>query len=128
MPMMRRMQVWLSVGFVALASGSVAAQEGDPAAGAKVFNKCKACHVLDEEKNRVGPYLHGVFGRTAGSVEGFKYSSAMKESGIVWSDETITEYVSDPKGFVPGNRMAFPGLKKPEDIANLLAYLHEEAE
>jgi cytochrome c2 len=128
MPMMRRMQVWLSVGFVALASGSVVAQEGDPAAGAKVFNKCKACHVLDEEKNRVGPYLHGVFGRPAGSVEGFKYSSAMKDSGIVWSDETITEYVSDPKGFVPGNRMAFPGLKKPEDISNLLAYLHEEAE
>jgi cytochrome c2 len=125
--MTRRMQVWLSVGFMALASGSVLAQEGDPAAGAKVFNKCKACHVVDEAKNRVGPTLHGVFGRTAGTVEGFKYSSAMKDSGIVWSDETITEYVSDPKAFVPGNRMAFPGLKKPEDITNLLAYLHEEA-
>jgi cytochrome c2 len=128
MPMTRRMQVWLSAGFVALASGSVAAQEGDPAAGEKVFNKCKACHVVDAETNRVGPSLHGVFGRTAGTVEGFNYSSAMKDSGVVWSDETITEYVSDPKGFVPGNRMAFPGLKKPEDIANLLAYLHQEAE
>ena len=128
MPMMRRIQVCLSVGVVALASSAVVAQEGDPAAGEKVFNKCKACHVVDEARNRVGPTLHGVFGRTAGTVEGFKYSSAMKESGIVWSDETITEYVSDPKGFVPGNRMAFPGLKEPEDIANLLAYLHEEAE
>ncbi|MGH6919151.1 MAG: c-type cytochrome [Geminicoccaceae bacterium] len=126
--MTRPMQLLLGVALAALASSSVLAQEGDPAAGAKVFNKCKACHVLDEEKNRVGPYLQGVFGRTAGSVEDFKYSSAMKESGIVWSDETITEYVSDPKAFVPGNRMAFPGLKKPEDIANLLAYLHEEAE
>lgn len=128
MPMMRRMQVWLSVGFVALASSAVVAQEGDPAAGAKVFNKCKACHVVDAETNRVGPYLHGVFGRPAGTAEGFKYSSAMKDSGIVWSDETITEYIADPKAFVPGNRMAFPGLKKPEDITNLLAYLHEEAE
>jgi cytochrome c2 len=104
---------------------AVMAQECDPAAGAKVFNKCKACHVLDEDKNRVGPYLHGVIGRPAGTAEGFKYSSAMKDSGIVWSEETIAEYVADPKGYVPGNRMAFPGLKKQEDIANLLAYLQE---
>ena len=86
MPMTRRMQALLSVGLVALASGSVLAQEGDPAAGEKVFNKCKACHVLDAETNRVGPYLHGVFGRPAGTAEGFNYSSAMKDSGIVWSE------------------------------------------
>jgi cytochrome c2 len=127
MQMTRQMQVWLSVAFVALVSSSVHAQEGDPEAGAKVFNKCKACHVVDEQKNRVGPYLHGIFGREAGTAEGFKYSSAMKDSGIVWTDETIAEYVSDPRAMVPGNRMAFPGLKKQEDITNLLAYLHEEA-
>jgi cytochrome c len=123
--MTRRLQVMLSVALVALANGSVLAQEGDPAAGEKVFNKCKACHVPDEDKNRVGPYLHGVFGRPAGTAEGFTYSSAMKESGIVWDEETIAEYVADPKAFVPGNRMAFPGLKKEEDITNLLAYLKE---
>jgi cytochrome c len=123
--MTRRLQVMLGVALVTLASGSVLAQEGDPAAGEKVFNKCKACHVLDEEKNRVGPYLLGVIGRPAGSVEGFTYSSAMKESGIVWDEQTIGEYVADPKGYVPGNRMAFPGLKKEEDITNLLAYLKE---
>jgi cytochrome c len=123
--MTRRLQAMLSVAVVALASGSVLAQEGDPAAGEKVFNKCRACHVLDEDKNRVGPYLHGVFGRPAGTAEGFTYSSAMKESGIVWDEETIAEYVADPKGYVPGNRMAFPGLKKEEDITNLLAYLKE---
>ena len=124
-PMTRRLQVVLSAAFVALASGPVLAQEGDPAAGEKVFSRCKACHVLDEEQNRVGPYLLGVFGRPAGGVEGFTYSSAMKESGIVWSEETIAEYVADPKAMVPGNKMLFPGLKKEEDIANLLAYLKE---
>ena len=123
--MMRRLQVVLGAAFVALASSAVLAQEGDPAAGEKVFNKCKACHVLNEEKNRVGPYLLGVFGRPAGTVEGFTYSSAMKDSGIVWSEETIAEYVADPKGRVPGNKMFFPGLKKQEDISNLLAYLKE---
>jgi cytochrome c len=126
--MTRRMQVWLSVAFVALASSPVLAQEGDPAAGEKVFNKCRACHVVDEDKNRVGPYLHGVIGRPAGTAEGFKYSTAMKDSGIVWSEETIAEYVADPKAYVPGNRMAFPGLKKQEDITNLLAYLKEASQ
>jgi cytochrome c len=125
MQMTRPMQVLLSVAFVALASGPLLAQEGDPAAGEKVFNKCKACHVLDEEKNRVGPYLLGVIGRPAGTVEGFTYSPAMKDSGIVWDEETIAEYVADPRAYIPGNRMAFPGLKKQEDVTNLLAYLKE---
>jgi cytochrome c2 len=123
--MMRRLQVVLSAAFVTLASAPVLAQEGDPAAGEKVFNKCRACHVLDEERNRVGPYLLGVFGRPAGTAEGFKYSPAMKDSGIVWNEETIAEYVADPRAYVPGNRMAFPGLKEEEDITNLLAYLKE---
>ncbi len=68
----------------------------------------------------------GVIGRPAGTAEGFKYSDAMKNSGIVWSEETIAEYIADPKAYVPGNRMAFPGLKKQEDIKNLIAYLKEE--
>jgi cytochrome c len=118
----------VSVGFIALTGASVSAQEGDPDAGAKVFNRCKVCHVADEAKNRVGPTLHGVFGRTAGTVEGFKYSDAMKESEIVWTEETIAEYISDPKAYVPGNRMAFAGLRKEEDIANLLAYLRTVAQ
>ena len=99
--------------------------EGDAAAGKKVFNKCKACHVVDQEKNRVGPHLVGIFGREAGSVDGFRYSKAMQESGIVWDDETIGAYLADPKGYIPKNRMAFAGLRKPEDIANVLAYMRE---
>ncbi len=125
MQMTRLMQALLASALLALAGGPALAQEGDPAAGEKVFNKCKACHVPDEEKNRVGPYLLGIFGRPAGTAEGFTYSPAMKDSGIVWDEETIAEYLADPKSYVPGNRMAFPGLKKEEDIANLLAYLEE---
>jgi cytochrome c2 len=128
MQMTRRLQVVLGAALLTLAGSSVSAQEGDPAAGAKVFNKCRACHVVDEDKNRVGPYLHGLIGRPAGTAEGFKYSDAMKNSGIVWSEETIAEYIADPKAYVPGNRMAFPGLKKQEDIKNLIAYLKDESQ
>ena len=125
MQMTRPVQVLLGLAVAALASGSVLAQEGDPAAGQKVFNKCRACHVLDEEKNRVGPYLLGVIGRPAGTAEGFTYSPAMKDSDIVWDEETISEYVADPRAYIPGNRMAFPGLKSEDDITNLMAYLKE---
>lgn len=105
----------------------MAMAEGDPAAGEKVFKKCKACHVIDSEKNRLGPTLSGVFGRTAGAVEGFqkKYSSAMKEAGIVWDEATLDAYLADPKGYIPKNKMAFPGLKKEDDRANIIAYMKQ---
>ena len=106
-------------------SSSIALAQGDPAQGEKVYNKCKACHVVEEPQNRVGPHLVGLFGRQAGSVEDFRYSDAMKESGITWNEETIAEYVADPRGYIKGNRMAFVGLKKEEEIADLIAYLKE---
>ena len=112
------------VGAMTLGSG-VALAQGDAEAGEKVFNKCKACHVADEPQNRVGPHLVGLFGRQAGSVEGFKYSDAMKESGVTWDEETIAEYIADPRGYIKGNRMAFVGLKDEEDIEDLIAYLKE---
>ena len=99
--------------------------EGDVKAGKKVFRKCKACHFADKEKNKVGPHLVGLFGREAGALEGFKYSDAMKESGIVWTAETLAPYLKKPKEAVPGTKMAFAGLKKDEDIANVIAYLEE---
>ena len=98
---------------------------GDAAEGQKVYRKCQACHVVDKEQNRVGPHLVGIFGREAGAVEGFRYSKAMSESGIVWSEETIAAYLRDPRGYIKGNRMAFAGLKKDEDVANVIAYLKE---
>lgn len=98
---------------------------GDAAAGAKVFVKCKTCHEVSEPKNKIGPTLKGLFGRKAGTVEGFKYSDAMINWGIVWSEETLKPYLADPKKALPGGKMVFPGLKKEEDIANVIAYLME---
>ena len=95
----------------------------DPENGEKVFKKCQTCHDIKAEKNKVGPHLVGIIGRPAGSVEGFKYSDAMKNSGVTWTEENIAIYVKDPKGFIKGNKMAFPGLKKDEEIANVIAYL-----
>jgi cytochrome c len=112
---------------LAMAIVPAAAQaEGDAAAGKTVFKKCAACHAVDTTTNKIGPHLGDVMGRKAGSVADFKYSDAMKkkgEEGLVWNDETLAAYLKDPKGYIPGNKMAFVGLKKDEDIANLLAYL-----
>ena len=122
----RHLGTAIVAGALALASSAALAQ-GDAAQGEKVFNKCKACHAVDEPQNKVGPHLVGVFGREAGSVEGFKYSDAMKESGVTWNEETIAAYLADPRGYIKGNRMAFAGLKKEEEIADLIAYLKEES-
>ena len=119
---------FVGAGIVAstLALGSsVALAQGDAAKGETVFNKCKACHSVDEPKNKVGPNLVGVFGRPAGTVEGFKYSEAMKGSGITWDEMTLAAYLADPRGYIKGNRMAFVGLKNQEDIANVIAYLKQ---
>ena len=99
------------------------AQAGDVQAGAKVFKKCKACHYVDKEKNKTGPHLVNIIGRTAGTLEGYKYSKAMKASGIVWDETTLTEYLRAPKKYIKGTKMAFAGLRKDADIANVIAYL-----
>lgn len=104
------------------------AVDGDAKAGKKVFRKCSACHKLKEGRNGVGPTLFGVLGAQAGQVDGFKYSAALQGAGITWDIQTLSSFLADPRGTVPGNKMQFPGLKKDEDIANLLAYLQEEAQ
>ncbi len=95
--------------------------------GEKVFRKCKACHQVGEgAEDRVGPVLNGVIGRTAGTKEGFKYSDPMIEAGeggLVWSEETLNEYLVKPKDYIAGNKMAFAGLRKDEDRADVIAYL-----
>jgi cytochrome c len=111
-----------------LVAMSAAAMADDVEAGKKVFNKCKVCHSLAPGENKIGPSLAGVIGRPAGSVEGFKYSDAMKNSGITWNEETLDKYLADPKGFIPGNKMAFAGLKKEEDRKNVIAYLKSASE
>ena len=97
----------------------------DAAAGQTIFNRCKICHSVDAGKNMVGPSLHGLFGRKAGTADNFAYSEAMKNSGIVWDDDTLTKYLHDPKAFVPGDKMAFPGIKDDSQLGDLLAYLHQ---
>ena len=104
---------------------SPAFAEGDPVKGKKVFNKCKACHVVNEEKNKVGPHLVGLFGRQAGSLDGYKYSKAMKAAGIVWDEATLDAYLESPRKNVKGTKMAFAGLRKEQDRLDVIAYLKE---
>ncbi len=104
---------------------SNAALSADLKKGEKVFKKCRACHVVDKEKNKVGPHLVGLFGRKSGAVEKFKYSKAMKEAGIDRTADTLSEYLKKPKKFVPGTKMVFAGLKKEAQIIDLIAYLQE---
>ena len=102
---------------------SATAHAGDAAAGKQVFKKCKACHYAAKDKNKTGPHLVNLLGREAGTVEGYKYSKAMKSSGIVWDEDTLTAYLRAPKKYLKGTKMAFAGLRKDADIANVIAYL-----
>ncbi|HWT62269.1 MAG TPA: cytochrome c family protein [Ochrobactrum sp.] len=104
--------------------------DGDVAKGKKVFAKCMACHTIEEEKNRVGPHLVNILGRKTATVDSFKYSPAMSkagEDGMIWDDATLTSYLTAPKQFIPGNKMIFVGLKEPEDISDLIAYLRSKS-
>ena len=106
-------------------SGAMAA-DADLKKGKKVFKKCAACHTVVQKKHKIGPSLAGVMGRTAGTIEGFKYSKAMRaygKSGIVWSEETLDAYLLNPRKAVKGTKMVFPGLKKAKDRAAVIAYL-----
>lgn len=110
-----------------LSAAPAFAADGDAAAGKKVFNQCRACHTINEGgRSGVGPNLHGIVGRVAGSIDGFRYSKAMQEKhaeGYQWTEEHLRAYIQDPKGTIPGNAMAFAGIKKEDQLNNLLAYL-----
>jgi cytochrome c len=110
---------------VALMGGVSAASAQNAAEGEKVFRQCKACHSLEAGKKGVGPSLNGLIGRQSGSLADFAYSPAMKNAGVTWNEENLSKYIADPKGFVAGNKMAFAGVKKEEDLKNVVAYLLE---
>lgn len=123
-----RTKLAVAGGFAALlvmaAGQPVSAQDVEN--GAEVFKKCRACHQIGEDaKNAVGPLLNGLFGRKSGTIEGFTYSDANKNSGVTWDEATFAKYIADPKAFMPGNKMAFPGIKDPEDIKDLTAFLKQ---
>lgn len=121
----------LFLAVAAIATGVLAASaaraDGDAVAGAKVFKKCAACHAVDG-KNKVGPHLDGVVGRPVASVEDYKYSKAMEDYAAEqpeWTEEALGAYLHKPKAVVAKTKMAFAGLKKDEDIANVIAYLKD---
>lgn len=122
-------KVWIvavSVALVlALNGGFAEAQEVSK--GKKVFGKCKICHSLKEGKKKIGPSLYGVMGRKAATVKGFRYSKAMKKSGVVWDEKTLDAFLTKPRKFIPGTKMIFAGIKKQKDRDNLIAYLKEAA-
>jgi cytochrome c len=109
---------------VSLAGGSALAA-GDAVKGAAVFQNCALCHNADKDGgNGLGPNLYRVVGRKAASLPNFPYSSALKSSGIIWTDNKLRAWVSDPARLVPGTRMMFPGLSDKQQIDDLIAYLH----
>ncbi|WP_275784025.1 c-type cytochrome [Pararhizobium gei] len=113
--------------FLCLAPAALAAADAE--AGAQVFRKCGACHTATEPVNRVGPSLLGILGRPVATFDGYSYSDAMQAfgDGKIWDDALLSEYLLSPKAMVPGTKMSFPGLKKPGDIADLIAYLKRAA-
>jgi cytochrome c len=105
-----------------------AASAQDAAAGERIFAQCRTCHQIGETaRNAIGPNLNGLFGRKAGSVEGYSYSNAYKALDKVWSEENFTVYIKDPRGVTPGTKMVYAGLKDETQIANLVAFLKQYA-
>jgi cytochrome c len=116
----------LSLAALSLLALGTTAQAQDAAAGEKVFAQCRACHQVGETaKNAVGPHLNGLFGRKAGSVEGYSYSPAYQKIDKVWSEENFRPYIKDPRGVTPGTKMVYAGLKDDQRISDLIAYLKQ---
>jgi len=109
---------------VDLAALLASADTGD---GEKVFRKCSACHKVEDGENGAGPHLYGIVGRDVGAIDGFNYSGALSEAAAVWGQEELFAFLEDPKGYAPGTSMSFRGLDKPEDRANLIAWLESVA-
>ena len=120
--------ILIAAALIAATPASTAFAQGDAAAGEKAFNKCKACHTIEQGgANRVGPNLHGVVGREAGAVQGFSYSKPIQETDVSWTEDNLDKYLADPKGFIPGNKMAFPGIKNEAERQNIIAYLKQNS-
>jgi cytochrome c len=110
--------------FISVGAGTAAAQ--DAASGANVFHQCQICHSIGPgAQNKIGPVLNGLDGRHSGTVTNFNYSDANKNSGIVWNEATFKQYIADPRAMIPGTKMPFAGLKDPQQINDLWAYIKQ---
>ena len=116
-----------TIGLLSLTLCAPVFAEGDADKGEKVFRKCKACHAVGEDaKNKVGPTLNGIMGAAAGANADFKYSDALLEmaaGGLVWNEEEMAAFLTKPKDFMAGTKMSFAGLRKEDDVSNVIAYL-----
>jgi cytochrome c len=121
---MRNLHVGVIVSILWAASSHGALAQDKEKEGEAVFKRtCTVCHATEAGKNKIGPSLAGIVGRKSAEVPGFSYSPAMKSADLTWNEATLDQYVADPKGFVPGNKMIFAGLKKPEEREAVIAYL-----
>lgn len=119
-----RLQQTIPVVLVLFSVAPVFAQDVD--AGKRVFARCAACHNVETTTNKLGPHLQDVVGRTAGSSEGYSYSKAMTDAGaagLVWDEAALGEYLTNPRASVPGTKMVFAGLRKPEEVRDVIAYI-----
>jgi cytochrome c len=108
------------------ASAAPALAQADLAAGEQSFKKCLPCHSVGEDaKNKVGPVLNGLDARKSGTIEGYNYTDANKNSGITWDEAVFKEYITDPRAKIPGTKMVFAGIKSETERANLWAYLKQ---
>ena len=120
--------MWLRViaSLLIAALAPAPAFSADPVSGEKVFKRCLVCHTVGEDaKPGVGPVLNGLLGRKAGTYPGFKYTEANKNSGLVWDEATLANYLKNPRAAIPGTNMTFIGIKKDEEIEDLIAYLKQ---
>ncbi len=108
-----------------LLAAGIAHAQGDAKHGRKLFEECHACHSLERGAQGVGPSLHGVFGRRAGELDDFRYSAALKRSGITWTPKTLDAYIADPQQAVPANRMPYAGMPEARDRADLIMYMQQ---
>ena len=122
---MRRDKFVIALAALLAIISHAARADGDVANGEKIFARCKACHTIEQGKNKIGPSLYGIIGRHSGSLEGYNYSDAMKSSNLTWDEKTLDIYLTSPRDLVHGTRMAFPGLKKEQDRQDVIAYLKQ---
>ncbi len=128
MPMFHVIRVAIAAFTLSFAAGAAPALAQDLDAGQRSFNKCRACHQVGEgAKNTIGPMMNGLFGRKSGTIEGYSYTDANKNSGITWDEAVFAEYIRDPKAKIPGTKMVFAGIKGDQEIKDLTAYLKQFA-